>query len=367
MPEEKGGFESAYKLLIVFFIGIVIGWNLIFIFLKSMGFTTLEMLVFVVSTYATFLALSMIIKKLDSNLSIKISLAVRGSSFLLLVMVFSPVQIYLAGMLVGAITLFYWIPFNIKSNNAMQKEESAFKNGLISVVSPMLTAVATLAGAGFAEHFGYHLLFVSAAFMMVLAYFYVDKTGSSFKINLDPAKGLESVKPIRSLFLLQGFWEGIFWFAVPIITLSFTSSITVFGAFLTYVAIFGVAATLLVTRISDQKRNRKSFILPIFFLTAIFMIASYFTTDFLTWSIVNSGIAFFAAMMSPFMGALVKDKLEDLHNGIFGREILLNAGRLAGCMAMAIALLLENFKASLVIAAMPLLIYIIVILRKKIY
>lgn len=364
---NKNNFENVYILLIVFMLGIVIGWNLIFIFLKEIGLSVSEMLLFVAVTYATYLFLSMVMKRLSSNRSIKISLIVRAISFLLLISVFSRLQIYVAAALTGVITMMYWIPFNIKVQNATEKRESAFKSGLTSVVAPTLTAVITLAGAGLVEHYGYPFLFIAAAFMMILAYFYVDKTGPHFEIALSISKGLKSVARVKSLFYIQGFWEGFFWFTIPMITLSFTNSVTMFGAFLTYVAIFGIIATLLVARMSDKKRNRVAFIVPIFLLTAFFMVVSYLATDFVVWTLLNSGIAFFSAMMAPFMGAVLKDKIEDVHNGVFGREILLNAGRLSACIVMAITILLGEFKISLLLAAIAIVMYVVFLFREKIY
>jgi predicted MFS family arabinose efflux permease len=364
---KEKDFRNAYILVVIFLLGVTLGWNLIYVFLRDMGFGTGEMLVFAASNYAVFLVLSLVVKRLSANRSIKFSFAVRAVSFLILIAVFSHLQIYVAGILTGFITMFYWLPFNVKTYTATAKNESAFKAGMVSIVTPMLTAIITIAGAGLVASYGYSMLFISGAFIFGLAYFFVDRSGPTFEMKLDIKKGMASMGRMKSLFFVQGFWEGMFWFMIPIITLSYTQSVTMFGAFLTYVALFSIAATLFVTRLSDKKRNRKAFIVPIFLLTALFVVVSYFTTDLLTWTLVNSGIAFFAAMMAPFMGAVLRDKIKDVHNGIFGREILLNAGRFAGCAAIGILILLGQFRVSLILAALTICVYVFLILRKKIY
>ena len=360
-------FEKIYVLLIIFITGVVVGWSFIFIFLKQMGYSISEILAFFAVVYFTYLLLSVIVRQLNANRSIKISLIVRAAAFLLLIAFFSRLQIYLAAICVGIITLIYWIPFNIKTQNATKKSESAYKSGLISIIAPMLTGVFAIAGAGFVEHFGYSMLFIAGAFIMALAYFYVDRTGPTFEIKLSVREGVRSLGKTKPLFFLEGLWQGLIWFAIPVITLFFTESVIIFGAFLAYLSIFSIAAILLAARTSDKMENRRVFIIPIFLVTAGFIIVSYFTNDIVMWTFVNAGISFFSAMMAPFMGAVLKDKVEDTHNGVFGREILLNVGRLSACGVMAVAILLGDFKASLIIAGASLILYMVAVIRRRIY
>jgi MFS family permease len=145
----------------------------------------------------------------------------------------------------------------------------------------------------------------------------------------------------------QGMFDGAIWASMAIILLDFVSTTTAYGSFVSAFALFGAVAALVLARISDKVKERRTFlILGLAILVPATAIGAVWH-DVLGFSVAMVLINFSAPIAGVFLFAIAGDAAASRpHDVAFLREILLNAGRVTSA-AIVLLLVLAGFPANL--------------------
>jgi len=216
---------------------------------------------------------------------------------------------------------------------------------------------------------GLKKLFAVAALAAFVPLAYTMKTQSDVKIKFDLRKAISETKRVRSIILVEGFWQGVDWMAVPLFTLYYIKSGLKFGAFLSYVGLAGAFAALLLCMRSDKsKSERTKYVLPAVTLTGIFTVFSGIAPTLGYWLILRGFVGFLASVTAPFTMSVLVDKAKSIRDTMLAREVYLNLGRITGVFVLTgLYFTTGDIQQALVVSGVIFMLYPILVLKNKLY
>jgi hypothetical protein len=364
----KRRFIDIFLLQAFYCLPFSIGWGLSLLFYITLGFTAGQIVLYYVIYYATVLATLLMLRTHKAFSLMKLSLVFSAAGFLLMSQLESRLQFYLLAVIFGMASPLFWVAYNTTYFHFARKDANALSSGLMFLVNPVLNIVFPLFSGIIIGMSGFRVVFlfstVAAGIALVYAHAIRDKT----TLDLHAWHSMKPAEGVRTLVYLEGFWQGVCWTCVPLITLTFITTGFGYGSFLSYLGLFGAFASLALCRLSDKTRNRAAFILPVALLVSAGTIISGFIHSMGAWVLLNGLVSFFMAMASPFTLSVVLDKVHDVRDGMLAREIFLNLGRLSGVLAiLASYLLFDSLHYPLIAAGIAFLLYPVVLKAKKLY
>lgn len=232
----------------------------------------------------------------------------------------------------------FWAPFNAlwfthKSGG------NAGSGALFFSVVAAAGIIAPAAAGLIAGSWGFPVLFALSALMLVPALALSWKNGGMFGggggEHIGPMRGIRELKGFRTLVFMEGFGGTGLMVLIPIITLEYFSDPLGLGVFFSAAGIMSILLSFVFSGISDKKMERRSFLL---FTSAGFgagMVLCAAAHEPLSWFAGVVLAMFFKNMFFPFSTAILVDRKGDMRNIMYGRELVLNAGRVLG-VALAI-------------------------------
>jgi hypothetical protein len=331
------------------------------------GFSYLDILGFNLASRIFSVLALLAVRKYASMRYISIGFIAFAAELLVLPHITSTYGLILFGVFDGLTLPFFWVPYNTAYFGMRKGTQSAFLAGLIFLVSPLLGIVAPLIAGYIIDAYGIIYVFLGgAAVLTASGAYYGTRRSESFTVELK--KAWAEGKGIKSLVFIQGFWQGVDWLCVPLITLYFLTSGVSYGGFFSIVAIFGAASSLYFCHLSDKTGNRVHYLYPSIVMTAAATILSAYTSDLINWVIVRGMVGFFVAVANPFTTSIVLDRMKSTPQAMYLREILMGLGRLAGAVAViACQLLLGSIQYAFVPAGLLLLTYPLIVENKRLY
>jgi MFS family permease len=276
-------------------------------------------------------------------------------------------SLILFGALDGLTFPLFWIPFNTLYFRMRKGDESAVLAGLAYLGPPLMGIAAPLVSGFIVDTYGIIWVFWIGALILTLSgIFYLRQKSETILISLSSA--WTAGKGIKSLVFIQGFWQGVDWLCVPIITLVFLTSGVSYGGFFSVLAVVGAFATLYFCHLSDKSGNRVNYLYPSIVMTAAATVMSAFTLDLVNWVIVRGMVSFFIAVANPFTTSVVLDRVRNTEEAMYLREILLNMGRAFGAFTVIVCqLYLGGLQVAFVPSGILLLFYPVIVEYKKLY
>ncbi|MEI7765777.1 MAG: hypothetical protein WCI93_04325, partial [bacterium] len=173
-------------------------------------------------------------KQMSSKKAIFWGMIFSALSVLVLVRIFSPMQIYISAIFSGLNVIFFWIPYNIMYFKYGSDSKIGANSGAYYLITPIIGITLQPLTGIVAEKFGFEFMFLLGIIMyivpLILLYFLPD-----FKWELNIKKEL-LVSKFNWSTLLQGMSSKINFTIIPIFTLFFITTPRQFGNFFGYLA-----------------------------------------------------------------------------------------------------------------------------------
>ncbi|MFH0863264.1 MAG: MFS transporter [Candidatus Altiarchaeota archaeon] len=361
------GFISIYLNQILYMFPAIFAWGFIYFYFIKEGFSVQDILLFRLASWVSAALIVLIVRRFFTMRYMAAGFFAFALEMMAVPYLENSAQLILLGVFDGLTSPLYWVPYNILYFRIRKGAKSAYLAGLIFLISPALGIFAPLLGGLIAERYGFTPLFFAGAAVLVLPGIHYGRQASE-RIDIGLRRAWSAGKGIRSLVFIQGFFHGVDWVCVPIITLVYITSAVSYGGFFSIIAVAGAAATLYFCRLSDVSGNRVDYLYPSIVMTAAATILSAYASDPVNWFIVRAVVGFFVAVANPFTTSLVLDKVRSTEDAMYLREIILNTGRAFGVAAiLACHLLFSNIQYAFIPAGLLLLAYPLIVEYKRLY
>lgn len=364
----KSRFLGVYLLQALYCLPYSLGGSFLLLFYLKLGFTASQIVSYYLVHYSTILLALLLLRNQEAFNLIRMSFMLCTAGFLAAAGLGSTFGFYLIAVLLGLTSALFWVPYNILYFSHVRGDSRALLSGFSFLILPLLNTVMPIMTGVLIDQRGFRFACVVSALVSLASLAYAHVIREPRRMDLDCRRTLEGTRVVRTLVYVEGFWQGIAWTCIPLVTLSFIETGIAYGTFLSYLGLTGAFAVLLLCRISDRLRNRAVFITPFITLAALSTIAAYTARTLGLWTLVNGLISFFIAMTSPFTLSVVLDKVGDVRDGMVARELFLNIGRASGVLVIILGLWLTgDLRTPLVVAGLVLMLYPLILLNKKLY
>jgi predicted MFS family arabinose efflux permease len=279
----------------------------------------------------------------------------------------------LASAIIGAAAFsLFWAPFNALWFTHKSGGNAGSGALFFSVVA--IAGIFGPAAAGLvAEGWGFPALFAAAAIVLLPALALAwkktgDFRGSLGRAHIGPSEGLSELRGFRTLVFMEGFGGAGLMVLIPIITLEYFSDPLGLGMFFSAAGLLSILLSFLFARISDEKMERRKFLL---FTSAGFgagMVLCAAAYEPLFWFAGVVMAIFFKNVFFPFSTAILVDTKRKMSDIMYGRELVLNLGRVLGVLlAIGVYLFCGDLRLPLLLCGLSLFAYgaIFEFLKKK--
>ncbi len=302
--------------------------TLLVFWLSKNGFGFSELILYYTCCFLFSLIAILYFPKKNINVKKAIFFGILCSALgvLVLVKIFSPVQLYLSAIFGALNILFFWVPFNTMYFKYSSEEKRGLNSGILFLINPIIgITLQPLAGI-IAEKFSFETMFLIGMVMYLIPLFLV-KIIPNFNLDLNIKNELHNLKFNWTTFF-QGMASRVNYTLVPIYTLFFIKTPMGFGNFFGYLSLITVIAAIFNGHISDKMKNRKYFFYLFLSLTALSFLLLAFSSSPYYWGIFAgiSGLCF--SLTNPFWFTYNLDHYREIgvEKTIILREVFLDIG-----------------------------------------
>lgn len=358
-------FKRIYGLQVLFGLMLVFGWSFAILHYLNLGFSYLELLFYNIVSFTSAVVIIIVLGEIHAYRAIKVAVLLFIVIFLLLINLTSSSQLFMISILSGATIPFFWIPFNTILFRLRGSDNVAQFSSLAFFVFPTLSIVIPYISGVVIESYGYPTVFGVSIIILCIMLAYIKKIEEPLKININFTQAVRAAKNLRSIMLIEGFWQGVNWIVFPLYTYYYIKESASYGAFLSYVGFAGACASLLLARISDRFKKRHVFVCTTVILTAVLTIVSGAVSGQYPWIISRTLVGFAVSLYAPFTLTVVLDVMDSTRTAMVAREVFLNLGRIVGGVFVLIAYLaFGSLQSTLIVSGLVFLLYPIIVSKK---
>ncbi len=174
------------------------------------------------------------------------------SLFFTSLMVVPPAFFPLPALLMGAYVILFWMPYNVLVARAVRREVRGRGVSIYFLVFPAVSVISPLVGGYVAEVFGYSSLFgVALSLTATNAALIALLSPHLPRPSFPPPTFISPLStPLGVAFLFNGFMDGMFWVAIPLLLFGMAGSEAGLGRLLALVSLAGALASVLAGHIS---------------------------------------------------------------------------------------------------------------------
>jgi len=234
--------------------------------------------------------------------------------------------------LFGPYIVGFWIPFNVLLLGQTTKSNRGETLGIFFLVFPALGVAAPLVSGYIIDNVGYWLVFGCAFVALLTNAFLIFIYPVTRRRGLRPRINFRTMgKRLSAGFFLQGGQEGVWFTAMPLLSLTFADEEAMLGVLFSLFALGGGISAVLAGRVSDRKGIRIRFVRIGVIGTAPFILLAAFSPDLLSFVFAMALANLFIYFVPVFLFTLASDRMEGLDQSLsLTRELLLNGGRVLG-------------------------------------
>ncbi len=286
--------------------------------------------------------------------------AVSVVRMLFLSRVATPFELYATAALAGCMLVFFWVPYEItyfreRTRNGMT---SAWYFGVMSVAGVM----APISAGVIADRFGYHILFLLAALIMIVPLILARRLPDE-PIRETLRASLRSLRSIQHLLIFDGFLLSTSMCLTALSLLTFTKTATAFGTVSSLATLVATLVSFSAAQLSDRDGNRSRWITWTSVASAVLILALGWQTSFWWFSLVLVGYTCVRTLAQPIINALPMDLHPDHTKLYIGRQFLLSAGRVVGFGLTWACALSVGLRPMYVIYAIGFVVYVFCVRR----
>jgi MFS family permease len=348
--------------------------SLLVLWLSKNNFSFSDLIIYYLLTF--FVALIGILYLPKNQISAKKAIfwgiLLNLSYVLVLVKIFSPLQLYLSAVLSGLNVVYFWIPYNIMYFKYSSEEKRGLNSGIYFLITPIIgITLQPLAGI-IAEKFGFYTMFFIGTILYLIPIFLV-RYLPDFKWSLDVKKELSTLKFNWSTFF-QGMSSRINWTLIGVFTLFFITSPISFGGFFGYLSLVAALASLVNGYVSDKIKNRKYFFYIFSSLAVLSFIPLAFARNPYYWALFAGISSLSIYLANPFWFTFNLDYYKNIgvEKTMILREVYLNLGYIFNLMIVFLVFYFTSstkislMVISLICCLLPIVSYLQGVYRDKI-
>lgn len=368
--EARSALVRLLNLQALYGLFVTLHWSLGYFFLFDQGFSLMGILVVPFILYFAAAVTVAALRWISARRTMRIGILLRMATIVPFILWPGPTGIYLSMVLFGAAIVLFWVPYNVLYFDHRDKTRRAGRSAYYSAVMPFIDAFATVSAGWVIAHHGFQPLFVLAFVLGVLPLVYVrtlELPHRRGRTKLDMVRHLRRVRGLRTMMFLNGVSQGVYWPAVPLITLFFITGVFAYAGFFGILGLVGALGAIFLARLSDKAGRRLQYLLPFSAIAGVAHLASAFAPTLLVWGLSRGLSNVATTLFDPFKNAILLDKAEGVLDLYVARELLLNLGRVVGVMIVAVALWFDHLQMSMLIPGLVSLFLPILVEWKDLY
>ncbi|MBI5046520.1 MFS transporter [Candidatus Micrarchaeota archaeon] len=335
------------KLLLVYTLWLVL-WifagSLFEVYFFGIGLTIHDIIATSIFWFLGAVLITPFVKKVDTKKFMLTGILIAAAA--IGVLYFYPIReaAYLFRFLVGITNIVFWVPFNSLFYDFRNKN-NAQMSAIYYSIGPCLSIILPAASGYVAANMGYQQMYAIslgiAAITFVVAWKFLENKITEYNI----VESLNSIAGLRTLIFLEGFAANLIVSALlETLLLSYISKPLEFGTFIGAVTICSVVASYITARKSDGEQHRRKYLILSSIAFGISVIITSFVPDITGFFIGFALINFFRTIYFPLPLALTVDNTTGIEKSMFGREFILNIGRIGGAVFAYVALFFVDLK-----------------------
>ncbi|MFH0815326.1 MAG: MFS transporter [Methanobacteriota archaeon] len=332
------------------------------VFLVTQGGASLQSAsLFYVEAFAVAVAVVLLSFRLGvkrPRLMMLAGVLLQGCFYLSFVVLEEPALLMVAPIFFGCYIVAFWVPFNILFLEFTSKGNRGEIIGIVFLVFPLVSIFSPILGGFLISRVSYDMVFISALIALlsnaVLIWLWPVTDSKPF----EPKLSIEGIgKRLSAGFFFEGGQEGVWFTCNSLLAMLFAKDEFVLGILLGIFALAGGVAVVFIGRISDKKGSRAPYAIGGALASAPFIFLAATTRDTTFYAIAMMALNFTINMMAIFLFTMSSDRMErDMPSQAMTRELLLNAGRVAGGLICALVIFMTGdirvaFAASAILVA----------------
>ncbi len=250
--------------------------------------------------------------------------------------------------------VFFWLPFNILIIENTKKGTRGIILSISFLLFPVLTAIAPAVAGGLVTWFGYPILWIICAVLLVVnaVFIYFLQGFRNIRMPDMSFKMKDLSVPLHLGFLGSGAQDGVWVVAMPLMSYRFTGSEMGLGLLISAFAIVGAFAAIGAGYMSDRTGNRCRFLRIAALVSIPFIIVASVAPNIWVYSIAMGLTYATLPMVYIFLFAKMTDRHEkDPMPAIMAREMGLNAGRFIGAGVLLVITYFIGLEVAMATAA----------------
>ena len=248
--------------------------------------------------------------------------------------------LFVAPIFFGFYIVCFWVPFNVLMLRTTSKENRGENIGYFFLVFPIIGLASPIIGGYLIEGLGYAFLFACAFIALLSNAILIIISPSTVS---KPLKGRLTIKRMKKRlalgFFFEGGQEGVWFTAVPMISMIFIEGESNLGYVFALFALAGGIASIIVARVSDKKGKRHKYVQIAALLAAPLVMGASLAPNIAWFLVLVSGLYLVQPMIPILLFAMATDRMEKQKTSLsLTRELLLNTGRILGAVLCALVL-----------------------------
>jgi hypothetical protein len=310
-------------------------------YLHGTGTTINELLVANALQFVPMILVLVFLRVNSAKTAWRLAITLGLMAVISVINVSSVVNVYLTYIFGGASLALFFVYYNIGHFLYTPKNKTGVSGGVMFAVSPIISIFAPLL-AGTLAVTNINYLWAVAAVSFLVAYILTYPV-HDFQVKYRVSQSLQAIASTRVPVFIEGIWEAVLFAVIPVLTLNFISGTAEYGQYLSYLAVVGTVAGLVIGRYTDDSGRRSYLLLPIsLILSTLTLLLIPAQRSLTLWIVITSLIQMIIPIFWNIMTALVVDQGGDLKVVFPGREIVLAFGRLIG-LSLTSILIYYNF------------------------
>jgi MFS family permease len=240
--------------------------------------------------------------------------------------------LWIAPIFFGIYIVAFWVPYNVLMLRQTTKENRGEMIGYFFLVFPVIGLAGPIIGGHLIESVGYGTIFAAAfitlasnAVLIMLSHSTVSK----------PMKGGLTTRGMGDRLALgmffEGGQEGVWWTAVPLISMIFMQTESSLGYLFALFNLAGGIASVIVARLTDKRGKRHKYVKAVALLSVPLIIGISLAPDQGAYLILAGAVYLLVPMLQILMFAMATDRMQKRYTSCsITRELLLNTGRILG-------------------------------------
>jgi len=299
----------------------------IFIYFQNKGFALYSLLLL----YLFQALLTILLIPLFGKISLRKSIVWAYIFFavlnLSLAVVPSKISFYVYPMLNALASTLFWIPLNYLFFRSSQNETNARDSSIYSVGLCVLGIIAPPLGALIIHQLGYGWLFGLTAGLYLIPIYLARKYIAEEVQESQFISSFYVFKGLKTITFCEGSIQYFTTVILPVYTLLFFTKEFEYGFFLSYVAVIGSFAAIVISYLSDKVQKRMVFVYPLFLFLTLSILGVIYAHSATLWIVIVGIITVLMVVSYPLRIAVSLD-VKETNIGFWRiREFFLNVGR----------------------------------------